>query len=274
MSNPKKIEPVETAEVRLLQITDCHIFATAEACLLGLNTRESFNAVAQAAVKNSGDPDLLLVTGDLSQDASPASYQFLARRLDEIGIPTFWLPGNHDDSEVLRACFTGNQIHAETRILVGPWQIIMLDSTLKGEVHGRVSESQLGFLETALNQYPDRHALVCLHHQALDTGSEWLDHKGLRDSQLLRNRLALHDNVRGVLWGHVHQESQQTIDGVEWMSTPSSCIQFKPGSKEFALDSEAPGYRQLNLKSDGRIETSVYRVKDLDFDVDFSRRGY
>jgi Icc protein len=63
-----------------------------------------------------------------------------------------------------------------------------------------------------------------------------------------------------VLWGHVHQESHHIIDGVEWMSTPSSCVQFKPGSKEFALGSEAPGYRHLSLYADGRIETAVHRV--------------
>jgi Icc protein len=105
---------------------------------------------------------------------------------------------------------------------------------------------------------------VCLHHQALDCGSEWLDLKGLKDSAQLRARLARHDNVRAVLWGHVHQESDQIIDDILWMSSPSSCVQFKPGSKEFALDSEAPGYRYLSLYADGRIEAVVPRVRNYD----------
>ncbi|MBT8436853.1 MAG: hypothetical protein KJP11_05740, partial [Gammaproteobacteria bacterium] len=72
-----------------------------------------------------------------------------------------------------------------------------------------------------------------------------------------------HDNVRGVLWGHVHQETQQSIGGVEWMSTPSSCIQFKPYSREFAIGTETPGYRQLELYADGRITTRVHRVESF-----------
>jgi Icc protein len=191
-----------------------------------------------------------------------------------MSIPTFWLPGNHDDSAIMGKHFTGKQILAAKQILTGGWQIVLLDSVIKGEVNGRVSTAQLEFLDGALRDYPDRHALVCLHHQALDTGSEWLDRKGLKDSDNLRDQLAQHDNVRAVLWGHVHQEAHQTIGGVEWMSTPSSCVQFKPGSKDFATGTEAPGYRHISLYSDGRIASAVYRVEQVESDIDHSSTGY
>lgn len=260
VEQPHHLDAAESATVQLLQITDCHIFATAEDCLRGLNTRQSFAAVRDAAVKHQNRLDLLLATGDLSQDGTTASYAYLAQEFDGMGIATFWLPGNHDDSNALRGHFTGKWIHASKHVLIGNWQIVLLDSTIKGEVRGRVSAAQLDFLERALKAYPDRHALVCLHHQALDCGSEWLDLKGLKDSDQLRAQLAQYENLRAVLWGHVHQESHHIIDGVEWMSTPSSCVQFKPDSKDFALGSEAPGYRHLSLYADGSIKTAVHRV--------------
>jgi Icc protein len=255
-----QVTAADLAAVRLVQITDCHIFATAEECLRGLNTRQSFAAVSNAAIIRSGQLDLLLATGDLSQDGSTASYDHLAQKFDDMGIPTFWLPGNHDDSDAIQENFRGKWIHASKHVLIGNWQIVLLNSTIKGAVYGRVPATQLEFLSRALKAYPDRHALVCLHHQALDCGSEWLDLKGLKDSAQLRAQLALHDNVKAVLWGHVHQESTQTIDDVLWMSTPSSCVQFKPGSKDFAVGNEAPGYRHLSLYADGRIETAVHRI--------------
>ena len=214
------------------------------------------------------------MTGDLSQDGTASSYSYLAQQIDGMNIPTFWLPGNHDDSAIMGKHFTGKQILAAKQVLTGGWQIVLLDSVIKGEVNGRVSTAQLEFLDSALRDYPDRHALVCLHHQALDTGSEWLDRKGLKDSDNLRNHLAQHDNVRAVLWGHVHQEAHQTIGGVEWMSTPSSCIQFKPDSKDFATGTEAPGYRHISLYPDGRIASTVYRVEQVQFDIDHSSTGY
>jgi Icc protein len=271
---PRKIRPAVRDVVQLLQITDCHIFATAEEKLGGLNTRQSFEKVATAAIANNDDLDLVLATGDLSQDGSAKSYQYLAQQFDQINLPTFWLPGNHDDLPTMHAHFSDTQVHADKQILIGDWQIILLDSTIKDEVHGRVAESELKFLDRALRSYPDIHALVCLHHQAQDTGSEWLDLKGLKNSEQLQQRLSHHDNLRGVLWGHVHQEAHHSIDGVEWMSTPSSCVQFKPGNREFALGNEAPGYRYLSLYSNGKIETSVQRIDNSDLEINLSAQPY
>jgi len=270
----QQVETAESGVVQLVQITDCHIFAGGREKLRGLNTRHSFEAVKTAVVKSGASLDLLLLTGDLSQDGSTESYRYLAEQFDELGSPTFWLPGNHDDGDSIKKNFTGKQIHAARQVLAGAWQIIMLDSTIPGEVYGRVAEPQLAFLDAALQQHPDRHALVCLHHQALETGSEWIDSKGLREASQLRERMAQHDNIRAVLWGHVHQETHRSIDGIEWMSTPSSCVQFKPGSKDFALGEEAPGYRHLRLKADGSIETGVYRVEPIDFEIDDSASHY
>lgn len=259
-NRPRQIDPIRSDAVHLLQITDCHIFATAEETLQGINTRLSLKQVTAAALANNESPDLVLATGDLSQDGSVESYQYLAQLFDQMQLPTFWLPGNHDNLQNMQAEFNGSQIHSDKQFLVGAWQIVLLDSTIPGEVFGRIAESELDFLDQALHRYPERHALVCLHHQAQDTGSEWLDQKGLKESAQLRDRLSRHNNLRGVLWGHVHQEAHHSIGGVEWMSTPSSCVQFKPDSRDFALSTEAPGYRKLGLYPDGRIETSVHRI--------------
>lgn len=260
-NNPELINPVDPAVVRLLQITDCHIFATADQRLQGLDTRLSFELVSDSALNKIENLDLLLVTGDLSQDESADAYRYLADRFERFGVPVFWLPGNHDDVDTMREHLIGKQIYPARRVLVGDWQIVLLDSTVEGQVHGRVSEQQLDFLDEALDEYPDRHVLVCVHHQALDCGSEWLDAKGLNDSDQFRNRLAQQANVRAVLWGHVHQETHRSIGDIEWMSTPSSCIQFKPNSKDFAVGSETPGYRHLDLYPDGSIETAVHRLQ-------------
>ena len=145
-------------------------------------------------------------------------------------------------------------------MLAGAWLILLLDSTLEGEVRGRVSPAQMDFMDSALRRHAKRHALICLHHQAMATGSEWIDAKGLENAAEFRERLFGHDNVRAVLWGHVHQEARHSRDGIEWMSTPSTCVQFKPGSREFAIGDEAPGYRYLVLDTGGGIETAVRRV--------------
>jgi Icc protein len=255
-----RLDPARSDGIRIVQVTDCHILADADGRLRGVNTRRSFEAVLSAALENCGRPDLLLATGDLSEDGSPEAYRYLSAQFEAAGIPTFWLPGNHDDNAVMCAWLTGGPIRDARLVLTGDWLILLLDSTLADRVEGRVSPAQLDFMDGALRRHAERHALICLHHQAVATGSEWIDAKGLENASEFRERLSRHDNVRTVLWGHVHQEARHSSDGIEWMSTPSTCVQFRPGSREFALGDEDPGYRHLVLDPDGGVDTRVHRV--------------
>ncbi len=271
---PYEIQPDRLDVVRLAQVTDSHIFGDPAGSLLGLNTRNSFSVVCERLLKEEWRPDALLTTGDLSQDASPESYQYLADYFKSMSIPTFWLPGNHDNPELMDLYLNNQIVLSDKLILLGGWLVIMLDSSVKGKVHGEISDSQLAFLEASLKQYSDKHCLVCLHHQPIDVKSEWLDRIGLANEVKLRNIVDSHVNVKGVLWGHVHQEFSREINGVRWLASPSSCVQFKPGSKDFCAGVESPGYRYLNLHADGRIETVVHRIDNIKFTVDYSIKGY
>jgi Icc protein len=83
------------------------------------------------------------------------------------------------------------------------------------------------------------------------------------------------EHVRGVLWGHIHQVIDQQRNGVRFMASPSSCIQFAPNSPEFKLDLLPPGYRWLELSPDGTIETGVSRAFDFTVNIDVNdSKGY
>ncbi|MDB4542942.1 phosphodiesterase, partial [bacterium] len=80
--------------------------------------------------------------------------------------------------------------------------------------------------------------------------------------------------VRGVLWGHVHQEVDRLHNDVRLLASPSTCVQFAPGSPGFRADDQAPGYRWLDLHEDGTIATAVSRVRDVEFKVELDSGGY
>jgi Icc protein len=123
-----------------------------------------------------------------------------------------------------------------------------------------LSEESLGFLDDALARFADSHVLVVLHHHPVPVGSAWLDSIRLMNGPELLQAVARHRNVRGMLWGHVHQSFDGMHDGVAMMSTPSTCFQFVPGRDDFAIDERPPGYRWLHLYPDGRIDTRVVWV--------------
>jgi Icc protein len=62
--------------------------------------------------------------------------------------------------------------------------------------------------------------------------------------------------------------------GVRLLSVPSTCVQFKPLSDDFAIDDLSPGYRWFDLYPNGDIVTQVSRVVGVKFVIDWSVRGY
>jgi len=261
-------------DLPLLQITDTHLFSDREKDLTGIKTVQSYEAVIEHAAKYSAHCLGVLSTGDLSQDHSAQSYIDFATHIKTLNMPCYWLPGNHDIQSVMLPSLLQQGLAQTTQIISDHWQIIMLDSQVESVVYGRLTDHQLDFLEQALREYPDKHALVCLHHHVLAVGSAWLDQHILKNSQAFLDVISAFDNVRAVLSGHVHQARDTWHNGICFMTTPSTCVQFKPNSDDFSLDTQAPGYRYLALNKDGRISTCIERIEQGAFTVDADAKGY
>jgi 3',5'-cyclic-AMP phosphodiesterase len=88
-------------------------------------------------------------------------------------------------------------------------------------------------------------------------GSAWLDGVALRDAPEFWKVIDSNPNVKAVVCGHVHQAADRQRNNVRFLSTPSTCAQFLPGSEFFALDDRPPGLRWLTLHANGRLETEV-----------------
>ncbi|QIW16823.1 3',5'-cyclic-AMP phosphodiesterase [Pasteurellaceae bacterium RH1A] len=266
----------EKSTISLLQLTDMHLFADSQGELLGVNTAQSFQAVLEAIGAEGGQFDALLATGDLIQDNNEAGYQRFAQMVKPLGLPTFWLQGNHDcPTSMPHKLAEQPHIFPHKVILAGQhWVILMLDSQVYGSPHGRLGSYQLSWLSQMLTQFAGRHALICLHHNLLPTHSAWLDQHSLRNLHDLEDCLAPHTNVRAFLHGHIHQEVDSHWLHYRVLATPSTCIQFKPHCNTFTLDMLPQGWRELVLKEDGTIETLVKRLATNEFLPDFNSAGY
>lgn len=258
--------------LRLVQITDTHLFGEPNKQLMGIDTGRSFLRVLEL-VRKRQQIDALLLSGDLSQDDSLAAYQFLDQSLAEFSCPKYWYKGNHDHAQHMQQV-ASQQGYLDTLIRTQHWQVVLLDSQVDGAVFGYLAEDQLDYLERCLAERPDLHTLISFHHQPIAMGSAWLDRIGLRNADEFLELIGRHHNVRAVLWGHVHQASDRVQNNVRFLSSPSTCLQFKPNSDDFAVDLQAPGYRWLNLQADGSIETEVVRVTAEQFLPDLTQNGY
>jgi len=247
--------------LRLLQITDCHLFADPQGTMHDLNTRNSMQRVIDAAVAELDGCHAILATGDLSQDESEQAYRDFARIMAPLDQPVLSIPGNHDNPALMRTFLDQGQFQFCGAATGSNWLIIMLSSHLSGQTGGALSEQELDRMDTLLGQHPERHALICLHHQPVPIGSQWLDGIGLSNGEEFMRRVHQAGNVRGVVWGHVHQEFQSENAGIALLAGPSTCHQFVAACDEYGVEKGRSGYRILNLHTNGQIDTRVNWVE-------------
>ncbi|MEM9256273.1 MAG: 3',5'-cyclic-AMP phosphodiesterase [Pseudomonadota bacterium] len=261
--------------VHIVQLTDTHLCQERGGTLLGMDTDHSLQAVIELAKRERHQVDLVLGTGDLSDGGAPEAYRRLQEYFGQFGCHHCWLPGNHDERGAMGAVADSPE-RLPKEIRTPYWQLLLLDSQVPGQVGGELGRKELDRLSTALADAgaDGLHTLVCLHHHPIEIGCQWLDEQMVADAAEFFALLDRHPGVKGVLWGHVHQEVDSVRDGVRLLASPSTCVQFAPGCESFKADDQPPGYRWLELHSDGRLETGVSRVRDVAFSVDLQSGGY
>lgn len=250
--------------VRLLQLTDPHLFEDESQELYGVNTAASFHAaLARGLAAARGPLDAVLITGDIAEDGRRRTYERFRSIVGQVGVRVICIPGNHENPPMMSALFSEPPLQYCGSISIRGWRIVPLDSHAPGEDWGWLSGHELDRLDQELAAATGQHALVCLHHQAVPVGSPWLDSVGLRNADALHSILRRHRNVCGVLSGHVHQAFDRTQHGIRFMSTPSTCAQFTPNTRSCVMDLRPPGFRWLELMPRGEIRTDVVWLDEL-----------
>ena len=244
--------------LRVLQVSDCHIPRDPKTPYRGLNADRNLASLLPAMRR--WQPDLVLLTGDVSEDGSAASYGRVSAQLSTVGAPVLALPGNHDDPAVMRRYFPlgpwGRPYVCEKR----NWQLVLLDSTEPDRVAGEFSDAALAELEQCLLNASSRHVLIALHHQPVLVGSLWIDRYALDRADGFWSVVDRFSQVRCVAWGHVHQDFHALRSEVALLGSPSTVANSLPGRETFTLDTGGPAVRWLELGVDGTLETGLLRT--------------
>jgi Icc protein len=187
----------------IAQISDTHVRADDNGAAADALRR----AMAQAAEYRV---DAILLTGDLVNDEREDEYAVLAEALRNPPAPLYLMPGNHDRRERLRAAFPEHRYLPSDGPLSYviedfPVQIVMLDQTEPGAVHGDFSDEDADWLEHTLAATPDKPTLVALHHPPFTTHDLLFDTIGLKHGEEFNAVIARHPQVVRVICGHHHR---------------------------------------------------------------------
>lgn len=249
--------------LKLIQITDLHYCAEPGAVLHSdVITDDSLNAVLEHIHHYEPHTRAIIATGDLTQDPVESAYQRLSGALNNVHFPVYALPGNHDDPELAQSILEGgltqkNNLSMPKIVTLGDWALVLMDSTIYGQAHGHLNEAELALLEETLERHPAEHVLICLHHHPLAIDSAWMDRLMLDNAEELFSVIDRFDKVRGVVFGHIHQDFQQQRNGVHYIGSPATCIQWVPQTGSLEIDQLPPAYRRLTLQAGGQIDTEV-----------------
>lgn len=170
-------------------------------------------------------PDVILVTGDITDSGTPEQYAQARLALQGGDVPVYLLPGNHDDRVNFRTVLLGepasttpvNSVHR-----VGPLTVIMLDSSIPGEPAGLLGEDTFDWLRATLADAPDGPILVALHHPPKRVFSPVVDVIALTDPGRLAAVVAGDPRIVGILTGHAHSPIATTFAGKPMITGPST----------------------------------------------------
>lgn len=240
--------------MKIIQITDLHIGDEGEDTH-GVDVRQNFQHVLNTVRERR--PDQIVLTGDLCLDTgNPSVYQWVRSHLDFLGIPYAVIGGNHDLSPMLAQSFnishllTGNELFYKSVFEGHP--VFFLETS-----SGEMSVSQLEWLKSELESL-DRNAVLFMHHPPLLGGVAFMDEKyALRNMPEVQSILFNFPHQLTVFCGHYHVEKTLCAQNTTVHITPSTYFQIDAQAKGFRVDHYRIACREINLRSDGVVESAV-----------------
>ena len=208
----------------IAQITDCHIgFDPGNP---DEDNVQRLRAVLARLRDGPNRPDLLLLTGDLTNGGTAESYARLASLLAECPIPYRLLAGNWDERAALRAAFPDTASadgFVQFELALPGLRIIALDTTEPGRHGGAFCTARAAWLSARLEADPVTPVLIAMHHPPIISGIDWMDGREQGPwTERLRAALAGHPQVRAIIAGHLHRTVHSSFAGVPLTVCPSS----------------------------------------------------
>ncbi|NQZ24044.1 MAG: metallophosphoesterase [Colwellia sp.] len=256
---PLTTHPALPAEFTIAQISDCHLFSKKDGLHYGANVYQNLVSVLQT-IKTQFQVQVIVFTGDITQDHSEVSYQRFVQAVSECKIttPFYYLAGNHDEHELLDKHLSVAPFNKNKIISDDYWQITLLNS--KSETpKGFVAASELLALENNIDN--SKYQLIMMHHHPLDVGY-FIDRHGLENQRQFWQTIDKQHTVKAIACGHVHQAmtiySKSGTKGIPLYTCPATSIQFDKNKDSGSSNGQGGGFRIFSLYANGQIATNSH----------------
>ena len=254
----------------LCQISDPHIVPEGALAYGRVDTGRMLQRCVHKILALPRLPDVVVATGDLTDDGTVEEYQRLAKLLAPLPMPIYLVAGNHDDPGALRRVFPKHTdlagVNGFLQYAVDDFDVrlVVLDTTVPGEPGGQLCAQRLRWLDRTL-QESDRPTIIAQHHPPFATGLSIMDRMGLADPEAEAAVVARHAHVQCIISGHFHRTIQARFAGTVASVCPSTAHQLvldlTPGA-DVGFTLEPSGF-QLHLWNGKQVVTHTTPVDDF-----------
>lgn len=202
-----------------------------------------------ADIKNKQEIELLLISGDLTEDGEVSDYSFLKEWLcHEIGdIPIIVTLGNHD----IKANFYQGWLKEDpsgkpynTVVAFEDFNVISFDSSIHGRPDGQMTDGQFKWLQEQLEKHQEKPMILMTHHHVLKQQSSM---PPLPEAKKLLKLISGYP-VLCLLNGHTHHVYQGNVNGIH---------SYTADGMSFVGEEEGQG----NIRFEQRFGYNFYRVR-------------
>ena len=172
-------------------------------------------------------PDVVLVTGDISNNGLKEEYERAANILNRLHYPFYVIPGNHDDRSTLmsvfdqRACPSKSDKFLNYVIEGYDIRLITVDSTIPDAPGGEICEERATWLDERLNEAETQPTIIFMHHPPVNFGVAETDIDGFIGAERLATIVEKHANIERILCGHIHLPALVQWHGTVVSTAPS-----------------------------------------------------
>ncbi|WP_413735750.1 metallophosphoesterase [Sodalis sp. RH21] len=232
--------------MRIIQLTDLHLFDSHNLALHGHTTHDGLKRVIDFIVFNNGlGCDAVLVTGDISQDGSLASYYLALQQLERIGLPIVYIHGNHDNKQHMDTVFTRSTlVRPIIELASDTWQLITVDTVQGGDDSGWVTSEEKNRIEQEIIKYKGKNIALIMHHHPVPVGTPLVDDCMLRNGSEIVAICHAHDRVKALICGHAHRDYSQMANQCLIDVCPATCFQWLKGTKTIRAE-DKQGFKLL-----------------------------
>jgi len=263
-----------------IQITDHHLLESEDAHRDGFVPGHALRMVMRHIAENTADKaDFIISTGDLVEPPTEAAYACAARllgldssatapgpwKVNAEGLrdfPMYFLPGNHDDREVITRC-----LFPDSKPLPGGLynftfehkgiQFIFMDWGPESKAVF-LSETRVFLAQALQSELPS--VIVC-HQHVKRIGSRWLDSFLADDLGQFWEIVAapgVKEKVLGILCGHVHITYEEEYKGIQILGLRSTAYPFAK-TDDVTVILAPPHYRFVSIQN-GILTSRIYKV--------------